>query len=74
MSVCRACNAPIIWAAAVEGGERIPLDDHEQRDYGLDRYRIVRDGTPPLVARVALESTARTYVDHRTICGAPRAV
>jgi hypothetical protein len=73
MSVCRVCNAPIIWAVD-ESSTPIPLDDHEQRDYGFDRYRIVRDGNPPLVARIGVESPVRTYVDHRTICQQPRAV
>jgi hypothetical protein len=72
MSVCRACSAPVIWAIVGDGGERIPLDDHEQRDYGPGRYRILRDGTPPLVGAVPEESHARTYVDHRTICQEPR--
>jgi hypothetical protein len=73
VSVCRTCNAPIVWVLD-EHGAKVPLDDHEQRDYGPARYRILRDGARPLVVAVAPESTARAYVDHRSICGAPRAI
>jgi hypothetical protein len=73
MADCRVCNAPITWA--VDAAEvKIPLDDHEQFDAGPGRYRIVRDGNPPLVEPVPDESPVRTYVDHRVICQQPRAI
>lgn len=72
MPDCRACNAPIFWAQT-EGGQRIPIDEHEQRDYGPGRYRIVRD-QPLTVAAIAEDSPARTYVDHRELCQQPRAM
>lgn len=75
MSYCRVCTAPIIWATLEDGhGDRVPLDEHEQRDYGPGRYRIVADGSWPLIAPVPDDSTARTYVDHRTICQQPRPI
>lgn len=75
MATCRQCTVPIIWADVEDGhGERVPLDEHEQLDYGPERYRIVKDGTPPLVARVADDSTVRTFVDHRHLCQQPRAI
>lgn len=74
MADCRICTAPIRWAVEQGTGDRVPLDDHEQRDYGPDRYRIVFDGSPPTVARIPDESPARTYVDHRAICQQPRAI
>jgi hypothetical protein len=73
MSVCRVCNAPILWAVT-EGGVTVPLDDHEQRDYGPGRYRVAIDGTRPTVVAVGEESAARTYVDHRQLCQQPRAI
>lgn len=73
MPDCRVCFAPIIWSTTA-AGERVPLDDHEQRDYGPKRYRIVRDGNPPEIAPVPEESTARTFVDHRHLCRQPRVI
>ena len=73
MSTCRVCTAPITWASD-EAGNSVPLDDHEQRDYGESRYRIVTDGARPLVAAVPDESPARAYVDHRHLCQQPRAI
>lgn len=73
MATCRVCTAPITWAIDDEG-ERIPLDDHEQRDYGPGRYRIEIDGNPPQVAPVGEDSSARTFVDHRIICQEPRVI
>lgn len=73
MADCRVCNAPITWAINMVD-EKIPLDDHEQRDVGPGRYRIVRDGTPPVVEAVPAESPVRTYTDHRVICQQPRAL
>lgn len=73
MADCRVCTAPIFWALDGEGN-KIPLDEHEQLDYGPKRYRIIRDGNPPQVAPVPEESPARTYVDHREICQRPRAI
>lgn len=75
MSNCRVCTAPITWATVEDHhGERVPLDDHEQLDYGEKRYRIVRDGNPPIVAPVPEDSPVRTFVDHRHICQQPRAI
>lgn len=73
MPDCRVCNAPIRWART-EGGERVPLDDHEERDYGPGRFRIVIDGIEPVIAAIAEESPARTYVDHRVLCQQPRVI
>lgn len=73
MADCRVCNAPIIWAQD-EHGEPVPLDSHEQRDHGPDRYFITVDGTRPTVALVPEESETRTYVDHRALCQQPRAI
>lgn len=73
MADCRVCTAPIRWAMD-EAGSKVPLDEHEQRDYGPGRYRIVADGSWPLIAPVPDDSTARTYVDHRTICQQPRPI
>jgi hypothetical protein len=72
MAVCRICNSPITWAVN-HAGDVIPLDDHEQRDYGPGRYRISKDGTRPVVASVPDDSRARVYVDHRVLCQQPRA-
>ena len=72
MPDCRVCNAPIFWAEGPDG--KIPLDEHEQRDYGPDRYRILANSTPPKVEPVAEESPGRLYVDHRTLCQQPRAM
>ena len=69
MANCRRCTAPITWART-ENGESIPLDDHDQRDWGSNRYRIVLDGHPPTVALIPEESPARTFVDHRHLCRA----
>lgn len=74
MSNCRQCTAPITWALDPETNEKVPLDDHEQLDYGEKRYRIIRDGNPPQVSPVPEESEIRTYVDHRHICQQPRAI
>lgn len=75
MSYCRVCTAPIIWATLEDGhGDRVPLDEHEQRDYGDGRYRIVKDGNPPTVAPVGEDHPARLYVDHRKICQEPRPI
>lgn len=74
MSVCRICNVPIIWAVDDETGATLPLDDHEQRDYGPGRYRIVQDGQRPRVQAVGEQSPVRTYVDHRVLCQQPRAI
>lgn len=71
MSDCRRCAASITWAVN-EKGEKVPLDDHEQLDYGPGRYRIKEDGNPALVAPVADDSAIRTFVDHRVICQRPR--
>lgn len=73
MATCRVCSADITWAVD-EQGDKVPLDDHEQLDYGPSRYRIVVDGTRPTVAALGDESPARAYVDHRTICQQPRVV
>lgn len=73
MSVCRVCNAPITWAQDLEG-HTVPLDAHELRDYGPDRYRILTDGTRPVVALVTENSAGRLWVDHRTLCQQPRAI
>ena len=73
MSYCRVCNAPIRWAVD-EAGETLPLDEHEQRDYGPNRYRIVTDGTRPTVAPIAENNPARAFVDHRHLCQQPRAI
>lgn len=73
MATCRVCTASITWGVD-EAGVKIPLDDHEQLDYGPRRYRIVADGSVPRVAAVAEDSTARTFVDHRQLCMQPRVV
>lgn len=74
MSNCRACTAEITWAINDETGERVPLDDREQRDWGPDRFRIIMDGNPPRVQAVSEESPRRTFVDHRKICQEPRVI
>jgi hypothetical protein len=76
MSNCRICTAPITWALVDDNGfgERVPLDDHEQLDYGPRRYRMVRDGNPPFVAAVGEDHPGRLYVDHRHLCQQPRAL
>lgn len=73
MANCRVCMAPITWATNGEG-ENVPLDDHEERDYGPGRYRIVQDGVKPTVAAMDEASPLRTYVDHREICQQPRVI
>ncbi len=73
MANCRVCNAPVRWAVD-EQGNKIPLDDHEERDYGPDRYRIVIDGVQPTVARIDDDSPLRTFADHRALCQQPRAM
>lgn len=73
MSVCRVCNAPITWAVTA-GGEKVPVDDHEERDYGPGRYRMINNAEQPLIEPIADESPLRTHVDHRTICQQPRAI
>lgn len=73
MATCRVCTAPITWAVD-ENGERIPLDDHEQLNYGPKRYRITRDGNPPTVTALSEESPAQSFVDHRQLCQQPRAI
>lgn len=73
MATCRVCAADIIWAVDQQG-ENVPLDAHEERDQGPARYRIVIDGVKPTVDVIAEESPLRTYVDHRTICQAPRVI
>jgi hypothetical protein len=72
MSTCRVCSADITWSEDADGN-RIPIDDHEQRDYGPRRYRIVRNTVPPLVEAIGEQSPVRTYVDHRELCQQPRA-
>jgi hypothetical protein len=74
MADCRVCNAPITWAVTTGAGDLVPLDDHEQRDYGSGRYRVITDGTRPVVAAVPEQSPVRTWVDHRMICQQPRAI
>lgn len=71
MSVCRVCNVPIRWATT-QAGERVPLDEHEEKDSGPGRYVIITDGIPPIVEAIGEGSPLRTYVDHRTICQQPR--
>lgn len=73
MANCRVCFAPVTWAINEEG-ENVPLDDHEERDYGPGRYRIVVDGVKPQVAAIAETSPLRTTVDHRILCQQPRAI
>jgi hypothetical protein len=65
--------ADVRWAVAPDG-TKVPLDEHEQRDYGPERYRIVADGIIPEVVSVPEESTARVFVDHRYLCEQPRAI
>jgi len=72
MATCRVCGVDITWASDL-AGESVPLDDHEQRDYGPKRYRIVRNTERPVVEPIPDESPVRTYVDHREICQQPRA-
>lgn len=72
-TTCRVCSADIFWCVDEEGNN-VPLDSHEERDDGPDRYRITQDGERPTVARIAEESPVRTYVDHRTICQQPRVI
>lgn len=72
-TTCRVCSADIIWAVD-ETGNNVPLDAHEERDEGPGRYRITLDGVKPVVAKIAEESPARTYVDHRRICQEPRVI
>lgn len=77
MSDCRVCSAPITWAVVAGGpdeGLRVPLDDHEQRDYGPGRYRITADSIPPKIEAIGDESPLRTFVDHRVLCQQPRAI
>jgi hypothetical protein len=71
MATCRVCSADITWAQTPQG-EKVPLDDHEQRDYGPRRFRITHNTVPPVVEPIADESPLRTYVDHRTLCQQPR--
>lgn len=71
MATCRVCGVDITWAIDLEG-VAIPLDDHEQRDYGPKRFRIVRNTERPTVEPVPEENPVRTYVDHREICQQPR--
>ncbi len=73
MSVCRVCNAVIVWSEDGDG-ERVPLDEHEMLDYGPGRYRIVANSVPPVVEAISEESPLRTYVDHRVLCQQPRAM
>lgn len=74
MADCRVCSAPIFWAVTTVDGEskRVPLDEHEMRDYGPERYRIVTNSVPPRVERIADDRSLRTYVDHRALCQQPR--
>lgn len=76
MADCRVCSAPIFWATTTVEGEpkRVPLDEHEMRDYGPERYRIVTNSVPPVVEAIDQKSPLRTYVDHRTLCQQPRAI
>lgn len=77
MADCRVCSAPMFWAEIASGednGKRVPLDEHEMRDYGPGRYRIVANTVPPQVDLIDEQSPLRTYVDHRTLCQQPRAI
>lgn len=71
MATCRVCMADITWSETNEG-VKVPLDNHEERDYGPDRYRVVVDGQRPIVEAIAEESPLRTLVDHRILCRQPR--
>jgi hypothetical protein len=73
MADCRVCNARIFWALD-ENGEKVPLDEHEERDYGPGRYRITANTSPPQVQAIDESSPLRTYVDHRQLCQQPRAI
>lgn len=73
MSACRVCYADITWAIT-ESGEKIPIDDHEERDYGADRYVIIETKSQPVIRAIAEESPTRAYVDHRVLCQQPRAM
>lgn len=73
MALCRVCMAPITWSVD-EAGEKVPIDDHEMRDYGPGRYRIVQTAVEPTVAAMAESSPAQTYVDHRVLCQQPRVI
>jgi len=65
---CHQCSADVTWSIDEEGN-KVPLDDHEMRDSGPGRYRVIQSGTtPPQVARVPEEVAAMTLVDHRLIC------
>jgi hypothetical protein len=73
MSDCRVCATSIFWCTDPEGN-RVPLDEHEQRDYGPGRYRLLTNTTPQKIEPVREESSLRTYVDHRVLCQAPRPI
>lgn len=73
MANCRVCSAEITWALT-PGGERIPLDEREQRMEGEDRYRIVGLSDPPKAEPVSESYPNPAMVDHRTICRQPRVI
>jgi hypothetical protein len=82
MSLCRVCMADITWSVTT-GGEKIPLDDHEEymasppdtpEDKVIRRYRVVEENVPPLIEPVGREFAAAAKVDHRSICQQPRVV
>jgi hypothetical protein len=52
----------------------VPLDDHEEKDSGPGRYRIIETRETPLVEPISEASPLRTQVDHRILCQAPRAI
>lgn len=74
MANCRVCFAPITWATNSTNNENVPLDDHEERDQGPGRFRVIQDGQKPIVEPVLEVSPLRTFVDHRLICQQPRAI